>query len=105
EDLLGYAESILKDLTSNTDKEHLIDVISGNAGAIPALLDMHELLGESSLIDIAFKLGDELLSLAVKLPIGWSWNSNMAGMESAHNLSGFSPGAGGAGFGLLELFN
>jgi lantibiotic biosynthesis protein len=103
--LVESGHSILNGLISDIDKEHLVDIISGNAGAILAILDIYELLGESSLFEMALKLGNELLSLAVRESVGWSWRSNVAGMETSHNLTGFSHGAAGIGFSLLELFN
>jgi lantibiotic modifying enzyme len=82
-----------------------MDIISGNAGAIPALLDMYNILHEPMLYDLAVKLGDELLQFAVKGAAGWSWDYKANGIRSTqYNLTGFSHGAAGIAYSLLELF-
>jgi lantibiotic biosynthesis protein len=103
--LLERATSILKDLTKDTQTEHFMDIISGNAGAIPAVLEMYDLLHERAFYDLAVNLGNELLQFAVKSNIGWSWDYRANGIESSqHNLTGFSHGAAGIAYSLLELF-
>ena len=103
--LLNRAISILKNLSKDTKTEHFMDVISGNAGAIPALLEMYDVLREQTLYDLAVNLGNELLQFAVKDSSGWSWDHRANGIESAeHNLTGFSHGAAGIAYSLLELF-
>jgi lantibiotic biosynthesis protein len=103
--LLDKAMTALKDLSNDIQAEHLMDIISGNAGAIPALLEIYDTLREQSYYDLAVELGDELLRLAVRNRIGWSWDHRTNGVESAqNNLTGFSHGAAGIAFSLLELF-
>jgi lantibiotic modifying enzyme len=82
-----------------------MDVISGNAGAIPALLEMYDLFHENRILELALSLGDELLSSSVKEQVGLSWDSRVNGIDSIkQNLTGFSHGAAGIGYSLLELF-
>jgi lantibiotic modifying enzyme len=83
-----------------------MDVISGNAGAIPSLLSMYEVFCDEGIFDLALFLGEELLLSAVKEPAnGLSWSSEINGVEqTSHNLTGFSHGAAGIGYSLLELF-
>jgi type 2 lantibiotic biosynthesis protein LanM len=98
---------VYNNLYTKFQHEHLMDIISGNAGAIPALLHIYfNLLHDEKIYDLALKLGGELLSCAVKEPFGWSWDHRANGITSAkHNLTGFSHGAAGIGYGLLELYN
>lgn len=102
------ALAIIKDLIDNhRDNRHFMDVIAGNAGAIPALLAMYEIFRDESLFDLALFLGEELIHSAVKEPAnGVSWMSEIDSLKYAsHNLTGFSHGAAGIGYGLLELFH
>ena len=86
-------------------KNHLKDIISGNAGSIPVLLKLYDLFDEEWNLDLALYLGNDLLSTAVKEPRGWSWGSNANGVEHIqHNLTGFSHGAAGIGYALLWLY-
>jgi lantibiotic modifying enzyme len=103
--LLEKAISILKNLSRDSRTEHFMDVISGNAGAIPALLEMCDILREQFPFDLAEKLGNELLHCAVKDSLGWSWDSRANGIENTeYNLTGFSHGAAGIAYSLLELY-
>jgi lantibiotic biosynthesis protein len=100
------AISILKNLQKDTRTPHYMDIISGNAGAIPALLEMYDLFQEKSILDLALQLGKELLSVAIKERRGWSWDSRSNGIDVVlNNLTGFSHGTAGIGYSLLELFH
>ena len=82
-----------------------MDIISGNAGAIPALLEMHNYFHEKTLYDLSLYLGNELVSSVIKNKKGWSWNSMVNGIQlTQQNLTGFSHGGAGIGYSLLELF-
>ena len=103
---LEQALEILMSLYSGYQKgDHHLDIISGNAGAIPALLEIYLLtFRDEKIYDLAIKLGDELVVSAQKESVGWSWNSNPGQPEFAdRNLTGFAHGAAGIGYGLLEL--
>jgi lantibiotic modifying enzyme len=103
--LFERAISILRSLSKDTQTKHLMDVVSGNAGAIPALLEMYDTFRDQMLYDLVLNLGDELLQSAVKCPIGWSWDYRANGIEFPdHNLTGFSHGVAGIAYSLLELF-
>jgi lantibiotic modifying enzyme len=103
--ILEQALDILRILEIDNHSEHLMDVISGNAGAIPSLLEMYEIFHENKIFDLAINLGNKLLSSSVKEEVGLSWDSKVNGVESSqHNLTGFSHGAAGIGYSLLELF-
>jgi len=72
-----------------------MDVISGNAGGIPALLEIYDELHEEKIYNLAICLGRELLASSVKEPVDWSWGNNANGMgPTYHNLTGLAHGAG-----------
>jgi len=78
-----------------------LDVIGGSAGCIAVLLHLHRLRGRSRLLEIAVSHGDMLLSQAVRAEAGWSWKA----LKPRRNLTGFSHGAAGIGWALLELWS
>ena len=94
------------------------DVLGGVAGAIPALLRIHDTyegyreLGEETLLLQAVELGDHLLERAILSDEGLSWGDHEMGVNprraeeggSFGNLTGFSHGAGGVGWALAELY-
>jgi len=77
------------------------DLISGAAGALVGCLMTSEMTGEQSLLSRAAQLGDELIASAQKTESGWSWSSPTN--TNSENLTGFSHGAAGVGYALLEL--
>jgi lantibiotic biosynthesis protein len=95
-------ERLRKALEESYERDQY-DLMSGRAGAIATLIVLHHVLGEPYFIDSAIRLGDELLETADKADIGYSWKSD--GLRNWHNLTGFSHGAAGAAYSLLELFN
>lgn len=104
-DLIEGALKVVRQLYKDRPPYDLLDMISGVAGAIPPLLKIHEISGEPSALDLAVNLGDKLLASAVKEPHGWSWDYKASGLQSAmHNLTGFSHGAAGIGYALIELY-
>jgi lantibiotic biosynthesis protein len=80
----------------------VLDVISGSAGAIPVLLELHHRLGKESLLDLALAHGEHLLRTARKREQGWSWKTLEMSMRD--DLTGFSHGAAGIAWALLELY-
>ncbi|HET7463373.1 MAG TPA: lanthionine synthetase LanC family protein [Longimicrobium sp.] len=86
--------------TSETHPQAL-DVITGGAGAIPALIGLARRLERPSLVDTAVRHGEFLLEQARRGPHGWSWPSS--GMTTRADLTGYSHGAAGIGLALLEL--
>jgi lantibiotic modifying enzyme len=78
-----------------------VDVISGSAGAIPALLELGRRHGDRSLERAAAAHGDFLLDRARRGEEGWSWHT----LDSpvVRDLTGYSHGAAGIGLALAEL--
>ena len=102
DELLDGARKLLQRCSENHDSEHDLDVISGTAGAIPALLMLGNSLDQGSLLDFARRLGDDLLDKAVAVEDACCWKT--AGTPNNRYLTGFSHGNAGIGWALLELF-
>ncbi len=76
-----------------------LDVVSGSAGAIAALLHLRR-HGGARWLDRAMAHGDLLLATADRSTDGWSWKTT----DGPRNLTGFSHGAAGIGWAMLELW-
>ncbi|MFZ4564538.1 MAG: type 2 lanthipeptide synthetase LanM [Bacteroidales bacterium] len=79
------------------DNSH--DVMSGNAGAILALLKLYRKTGLQEVLDKAIDCGDHLLETAIQMPdgnMGWITVNGKA-------LAGFSHGVAGIAYSLLKL--
>ncbi|PKE27831.1 hypothetical protein CWS43_24445 [Rahnella sp. AA] len=76
-----------------------LDVIGGAAGAIPALIKIHQAEGDDRWLSCAVRLGDFLLSKAHKTPGAMYWLT--PGNE--RGLTGYSHGCAGFGLALIEL--
>jgi hypothetical protein len=100
------ALGLLARITAGEFPFEALDVLAGCAGAIPALLLVQrELGGPDDLVGTAVRLGDRLIEAAECSDIGWSWGEhNRPGSRQKGNLTGFSHGAGGIGWSLLELW-
>lgn len=80
-----------------------IDVISGSAGAIPALLYLAKKYQREELTEFARLHGRHLLQLAEHGEHGCSWST--IGTEVQSNLTGHSHGTAGIATALLELYS
>jgi type 2 lantibiotic biosynthesis protein LanM len=74
------------------------DVVAGTAGAVLALLAVHELTGAATWIDRAVAAGDVLLERARVADDRWIWPS-----PDAHSPLGFAHGPSGIAYSLLQL--
>lgn len=79
-----------------------LDVLAGVAGVIPALLDLYAASGQDELLTFARRCGDHLLETARQRGAAWSWGLPGDAPDAPH-LTGFSHGAAGMGWALLEL--
>lgn len=106
ESLRGPALDLVNSLTSGGVDTGNEDLLAGCAGAVVALLHLREnYVEDDSLAALAARLGDHLVSAAVKDERGWSWGRlHEPGSGAFGNLNGFSHGAGGIGWALLELY-
>ena len=85
--------------------ERATDVLAGSAGAIPALLHLGKRYGREPLRELARRHGEFLVGAARKTPTGWSWNTlNIPAEQRKQDLNGFSHGAAGISWALLELW-
>jgi hypothetical protein len=103
EELLEHAAQLLQRTVGTDYDKYEFDLISGRAGAIAALVVLHAILDDSSLLDYAVRLADDLVQTAEKTDGGYSWRT--PAFPKQRNLTGFSHGTAGVGYALLELFH
>ncbi|MFI5459406.1 MAG: lanthionine synthetase LanC family protein [Isosphaerales bacterium] len=111
EDLTGHDEvnsqagSILDRVVEAASSPHLLDVISGNAGAIPALLSLGGAPGLERCHELAITLGEELCRTALRQGSACAWEPEAASGPGVGPvpLTGLSHGAAGIGLALFEL--
>jgi lantibiotic modifying enzyme len=101
------AVELVNSLASSEVDMNNEDLLAGCAGAIIALLFLRgQYVADDSLVAFASRLGDHLISVAVKTDTGWSWGRlHEPGSGAFGNLNGYSHGAGGIGSALLELYS
>ncbi|MFN8290241.1 MAG: lanthionine synthetase LanC family protein [Chitinophagaceae bacterium] len=78
-----------------------LDVIDGAAGAIPALIRIHNRKPGEPLRRFILSVGTYLIEKAEKRPDGWSWNTLP---DSSHPLTGYGHGAAGFAAAFAELY-
>jgi hypothetical protein len=103
EEIFEHAALILQRSVCEHHDGREFDLISGSAGAIAALVVLQDMVDDTSLLDFAVQLGDELVLTAQKSDAGYSWKT--AAFPNQRNLTGFSHGTAGVGYALLELFH
>ncbi len=87
--------------------KHSLDLMGGNAGALPALLRMRALPGCEGFVDLARCCADELVEAAQWDGDVASWDPQRASgpeMGAPVPLTGFSHGASGIALALLEAY-
>jgi type 2 lantibiotic biosynthesis protein LanM len=98
--LLDEAHELAELLPERIGKDKNLDIISGAAGSIAALLCLHSCQPLDRLLEIAAQCGEHLLARAVQMPRGLGW---VPAFDSEAPLTGFSHGAAGISWALLEL--
>jgi hypothetical protein len=78
------------------------DLLAGRAGTIVGLIVLRDVVDAAFGLDIALQLADELLQAADRSSAGSAWAA--PGLPANARLTGFSHGAAGIGYALLELF-
>jgi lantibiotic biosynthesis protein len=82
-----------------------LDVISGAAGMIIALLALHRVMPSPELVEKAVALGEDMCARADWSEDHCSWAPmDVAGFESGAPLAGLSHGASGLALALMRLF-
>ena len=106
-ELVLQAESLLDRVNDAVSWPHELDVIGGNAGAIPVLLSLSRESGLERCHDLAIALGEELCRTAVEQRSGWAWEPEAASGSGMGPVpqTGLSHGAGGMGLALFELYS
>lgn len=101
DDWKAAALLMFDEMAKHAPNDMEIDVISGVAGSIPALLDMYQNEGNDSYLETAKRCGDFLMDKAVKNDHGWTW---LTLPGSTQGLTGYSHGNAGIATALLELY-
>jgi type 2 lantibiotic biosynthesis protein LanM len=97
--LLDEAQQIVELLPALIDQDEHLDVLSGAAGCIVALLRLHEARPCQRTLAAAIQCGDRLIARAQPAGDGLCWPVRVLGP-----LAGFSHGAAGIAWALLALF-
>lgn len=104
-DLRQTALSTLQAHLTAEPGKYMIDVIGGIAGAIPPLLRLGSRYSRPDFLERAIGFGDRLLACANRREEGWSWTTiEPSADSSSRDLTGFSHGAAGVVWALLELY-
>lgn len=104
EALCDRSAALIEQVRAADPDQQPLDVLSGCAGAIPVLLSLAGSKRRAEYTDLAVQCGERLLNTAVREDQGWSWKTiDAPGMNPSRNLTGFSHGAAGIGWALLEL--
>jgi lantibiotic modifying enzyme len=69
-ELQEHAARIVRSFVCVDQVQCEFDFISGNAGAVTALIILRDLLGDESLLKVAMRIGDDLLRSAEKSAVG-----------------------------------
>ncbi|NQY04712.1 MAG: hypothetical protein HRT68_00545 [Flavobacteriaceae bacterium] len=80
--------------------DHEVDIISGAAGAISALVKLYYAEQDEDFLNLTKKCGDFLIDKAIKEDDAWSWKT----VDQNYALTGYSHGASGMASALLEVY-
>ena len=104
QDFVDKALAMTEGMADDDLSQQGLDVLSGCAGAIPVLLNIHRRYQREHLLELANRCGQRLLDTARRTDRGWSWNTlNVPDELNQNDLTGFSHGAAGIAWALLEL--
>ena len=98
--LLSQAETIADFIAPLIEQDEQFDLIGGSAGCIASLISLYRCRPHQSILDVAIQCGDRLLDTAQSMESGIGWVLKNGG---AQPLAGFSHGAAGIAWALLEL--
>ena len=98
--LLAEAVKIVKLLPDLIEQDEHLDIIGGAAGCIGGLISLYRCTPSNHLLAAAIQCGDRLITLAQKMEHGIGWTQKLA---AGRALAGFSHGAAGMAWALLEL--
>ncbi|MCP6757222.1 MAG: type 2 lanthipeptide synthetase LanM family protein [Fischerella sp. CENA71] len=98
--LLSEAQALAELLPSLIAKDEQLDIIAGAAGCIAGLIALHRCQPDERILALARQCGEHLVSQAIPRKQGRAW---VIKKGSSEPLSGFSHGAAGIAWALLEL--
>lgn len=99
-DLLGEAQWLGEQIGPLVRYDMKFDIVGGAAGCVGALLAVHDVMPSAALLAAAVECGDHLVKHGCRTEAGTTWPSSV---PSWAPLAGFSHGAAGIGWALLEL--
>jgi type 2 lantibiotic biosynthesis protein LanM len=97
--LLAEAEAMVEGLPPLIENDKELDFIGGAAGCIGSLLALHHCAPSDRTLDAAVQCGDRLIDCAQGMSHGIGWTT----VGETKPLAGFSRGAAGIAWALLEL--
>lgn len=105
ETLLEEAQKFAGHLAEHIGEDEDLDVISGSAGAIAALLSLYEVRADPEMLALAKRCGEHLLSQAIQCSYqpGNVVQPVTKPIPASQPLAGFSHGAAGIALNLLRL--
>jgi type 2 lantibiotic biosynthesis protein LanM len=95
--LVHRAEELVDQITPLIDQDEALDVIGGAAGAIGSLAALHHIAPSARTVATMRRCGERLVVRAKPMPTGIGWP-----LQGASALLGFSHGAAGMAWALLE---
>jgi type 2 lantibiotic biosynthesis protein LanM len=98
--LLAEAEEIVELLPALIEKDEKLDIINGVAGCLGSLISLYRCQPSQRTLAAAILCGDHLIAHAQSMEHGIGWVLKGVGTKP---LSGFSHGAAGIAWALLEL--
>lgn len=99
-DLLTEAEKLVEFCSNLIEQDEMLDIIGGTAGCIGSLMILYRCKPSSRTLSAAIQCGEHLLAKAQPMKHGIGWVNPTIG---AKPLTGFSHGAAGIAWVLLEL--
>ncbi|HEU4391192.1 MAG TPA: type 2 lanthipeptide synthetase LanM, partial [Blastocatellia bacterium] len=98
--LIAEAEAVAGQLSEQIQQDQALDVISGSAGCIGALMSLYRYWPSERTLATAIQCGERLLERAQSHESGAAW---MTTLKSTQPLTGYSHGAAGMAWALLQL--
>jgi type 2 lantibiotic biosynthesis protein LanM len=99
-ELISYANNMIDRLPELLKNDKSLDMISGSAGCIGALLALDQISASDKAMTVAAQCADLLISKAQPMQRGAAWFNDI---ETVKPITGFAHGAAGIAWALLEL--
>jgi type 2 lantibiotic biosynthesis protein LanM len=99
-ELLQEAERLIDQILPQIEQDEYLDIISGSAGCLAVLIGFYRVTASRVALAAAIRCGDRLVRSSRTLRVGAAWKTTS---DTEEPLAGFSHGAAGIGWALLEL--